>query len=307
MDSIWHFDHVAIVARQRKLLSETTLQRIKLAMIKRISSKTWKRSTVKWMVAAFAGNMLLSSFVLSIILTRLPEKTSTRLRAAFNWVTALTLRGGTALSHVLLGLVVSILIRSRLQWRLPLCLFILTIIMIVRRQPGMKNSAILVDGGATDFMTNSLQGLVGYLARVDGESFITAAGPKAFESCGLFRKIVYGKNGNSVEVQTKMWYEPTLSFDIYGLPALRKLLGAIYIDANDPINPTTSAILRPTFVEDLELELGRTKNGLEWLSYDAPRLTTSCIWRGDEALVMASIAWRRPASRYFHRARAWVL
>ena len=38
-----------------------------------------------------------------------------------------------------------------------------------------------------------------------GESFITVAGPKALENCALFRKVVYGMNGNSVAVQTKMW------------------------------------------------------------------------------------------------------
>ena len=189
------------------------------------------------MVAAFTGNLLLSSFVISIISTHLPEKTSTRLRAAFNRVVALALLGGITLSHVFLGLF-SLL--TRIQTAVaPSTLFIHTNHMSVRRQPGIKNSAILVDGGATDFMTNSLQGLIGYLARVNGESFITAAGPKAFENCGLFRKVVFGKNGNSVEVQTKMWYDSTLTFDIYGLPALRKLLGAIYIDANDPINPIT--------------------------------------------------------------------
>ena len=124
-----------------------------------------------------------------------------------------------------------------------------------------------------------------------GESFITVAGPKALENCGLFRKVVYmyGMNGNSVTVQTKMWYDPTLSFGIYGLPALRQLLGAIYIDANDTTNPTTSAMLHLSSVENLELELGRTKNGLEWLSYDAPEMTTSYIWRGEEALAMASM------------------
>ena len=140
---------------KEKLLSETSLQRFKLAMIKRLSTKTWKRSTVKWMVAAFAGNMLLSSFVLSKVSTHLPEKTLTRLRAAFNWVTALALRRGTALSHVLLGLVVSILIRIQTAVA-PSALFIHTNHMIVRRQPDVKSSAILVDGGGTDFMTNTV-------------------------------------------------------------------------------------------------------------------------------------------------------
>ena len=175
---------VSLMLADIKLLSETSLLRFKLALNKRLSWKTWKRSQVKWLVAAFAGNLLLSSFVLSKISRRLPV-TSTRLRAALNWLIARALRGGTALSHVLLGLVVSVLIR--IPSVVPSSLVMHTNNMIVRRQPGIKNSAILVDGGATDFMTNSLQGLIGYLARVNGESFITAAGPKAFENSGLFR------------------------------------------------------------------------------------------------------------------------
>ena len=268
---------------KEKLLSETSLQRFKLAMIKRLSTKTWKRSTVKWTVATLAGNVVLATLILNKVSTHLPEKTLTRLRAVLNWLTTLTIRGGTALSRVLLGLTVSILIRIQTAVA-PSALFMHTNHMIVRSQPDIGSSAILVDGGGTDFMTNSLEGIIDNLARVKGESFIIVAGPKALEDCGLFRKTVYGKNGNSVEVQTRMWYDPTLNFDIYGLPALRKLLGAVYIDADDPVKPTTSAILRLTFAENLELELGRTNNGLEWLNYDAPKLITTSISRNIETL-----------------------
>ena len=242
---------------------------------------------MKWKVAAFAGNLLLSSFLISKVSVRLPVMLA-RLRAAFNWVSAKVLRGGTTLSRVILGLTVSAIIRIQTAVA-PSSLFIHTSHMIARPQPDIKSSAILVDGGGTDFMTNSMEGIIGNLARVEGESVITVAGPKALENCALFRKVVYGTNGNSVTVQTKMWYDPTLRFDIYGLAALRKLLGAIYIDANDPINPTTSAILRLSSAENMELELGRTENGLEWLSYDAPEMTAPCIWLGEEALAMASM------------------
>ena len=39
----------------------------------------------------------------------------------------------------------------------------------------------------------------------------------------------------------------------------------------------------------VELELGRTRNGLEWLSYDAPRNVAMHVWRGEEALAMSSM------------------
>ena len=190
--------------------------------------------------------------------------------------------GSTSVSRALLSLGESLLARFQLAYApfhpLPHASF-----MMVRRTPGIKNSAILVDGGATDFMTNCLQGLIGKLKKVTGESFITAAGPKSFEMSGFFRKVVYGMDGVSVEVPTVMWYDPSLAFDIYGLPALRKLMGAVYIDADSPVAPTLPARLRLTFVGDLELRLGRTKNGLEWLSYDAPRVVALSVWSEDDA------------------------
>ena len=190
--------------------------------------------------------------------------------------------GSTSVSRALLSLGESLLARFQLAYApfhpLPHASF-----MMVRRTPGIKNSAILVDGGATDFMTNCLQGLIGKLKKVTGESFITAAGPKSFEMSGFFRKVVYGMDGVSVEVPTVMWYDPSLAFDIYGLPALRKLMGAVYIDADSPVAPTLPARLRLTFVGDLELKLGRTKNGLEWLSYDAPRVVALSVWSEDDA------------------------
>ena len=65
---------------------------------------------------------------------------------------------------------------------------------------------------------------------------------------------------------------------------LRANWGSTYVDSDHPTNWTVGPYLKLKFAGDVILELGRTANGLEWLSYDAPRAIMQC-WQGDEALI----------------------
>ena len=143
---------------------------------------------------------------------------------------------------------------------------------------------ILYDSGATALMTNSLEGLIGKLHSVSGEDFTTAMGVKSLTKKAYMSKHVFGKNGMSAPLTDYFWYDPTLPFDIYGSPMLRANWGSTYVDSDHPTNWTVGPHLKLKFAGDIILELGRTANGLEWLSYDAPRAIMQC-WQGDEALI----------------------
>ena len=103
-------------------------------------------------------------------------------------------------------------------------------------------------------------------------------------------KTIYGSDGTSVELRTVYYYEPSLPFDIYGSAVLRKHLGSIYVDSDHPTAPTVPAVLRLTFAGDIELPLGRTSNGLEWLSYQPPRGVAAVVWGQKDAELLTACA-----------------
>ena len=152
-----------------------------------------------------------------------------------------------------------------------------------------KRSAILYDPGCTAVMTSSLEGLIGPLS-LAANNFVTAAGPKSFKEKGFMCKTIYGSDGTFVELITVYYYEPSLPFDIYGSAVLRKHLGSIYVDSDHPTAPTVPAVLRLTFAGDIELPLGRTSNGLEWLSYQPPRGVAAVVWGQKDAELLTACA-----------------
>ena len=150
-----------------------------------------------------------------------------------------------------------------------------------------KRSAILYDPGCTAVMTNSLEGMIGTLSKASN-SFVTAAGPKSFSQKAFMVKTIYGSNGTSVDLRTNFYYEASLPFDIYGSAVLRSCLGSIYVDSDHPTAPTYPAVLRLLFAGDIELPLGRTTNGLEWLSYQPPRQIAAPVWETCDAELHAA-------------------
>ena len=150
-----------------------------------------------------------------------------------------------------------------------------------------KRSAILYDPGCTAVMTNSLEGMIGSLSKASN-SFVTAAGPRSFSQKAFMVKTIYGSNGTSVDLRTNFYYEASLPFDIYGSAVLRSCLGSIYVDSDHPTAPTYPAVLRLLFAGDIELPLGRTTNGLEWLSYQPPRQVAAPVWETCDAELHAA-------------------
>ena len=251
----------------------------KLKVIKKLLGSTKTMLTGRSIAKASAMILLLGSAYARITA---PEKVKKAIDQLLFFVTMLALKGMLQLTRLSLKATRAVVHAMTVYLNLKLVEMNLQTEAAFSEEPAVmmmhgcesitsfRQSAILFDGGCTHLMTNSTVGLLGMLVKVDPKSFTTAAGTKSFDTKGLMVKSVFGMNGVSVKLKAWFYFERSLPFDIYGFHVMRQLLGALYIDSDHPTRPSVPAKLRLKFAGDIELTLGRTENGLEWLFNELP-------------------------------------
>ena len=138
-----------------------------------------------------------------------------------------------------------------------------------------KETAILYDTGCTTLMTHSSKGMVGDVREVEPVSFSTALGSQNFSKVATFERTLFGLNGLPFTFRAVWHINEMLPFDVLGPEPLRKSHGLFYVDADSDTANTLPVLVMKSSLEKEKLMLARGANGLEWLSYAAPRVPRS--------------------------------
>lgn len=129
----------------------------------------------------------------------------------------------------------------------------------------VERHAVLYDTGCTELLTNNLHGLVGQLQPFE-RRLATPTGELDLKLYGKFVRTLYGVDGRSYTFEADWCYLPLLPFDVVGHAALKRLLGAFYVDC-DYDGSRNGPTVRFHTMPPASLQLARSRSGLEWLAY----------------------------------------
>ena len=171
-----------------------------------------------------------------------------------------------------------------------------------------QRQGALHDSGCTTLVTRSTDGLLGKLRRIPPKPFSTAGGKTEVSFDGIYKRTMYGASGTSVSFTARWYYDPNMPFDVVGKAALRKELGAKYFDAEDATatRPPIPPRIKLSEYGDVELTLGVSPNGLEWLSYQCPRHTCLTAIADENALSNAEATTLRSSETIMTKTSSGV-